>query len=167
MEEKGTSLIAAFDSLCTTNRIQMLKVLLTWLPPAAQGGFAVYIKFLELQYTFSLLRHTPRFCIAEGRRLSADPLSGDTAGTLELLDELLPFSSPAERARIENIKNMLQSMGRMKEMMEMMEMMKEMFPEGFGGDTGNPADILSGMADMSGADMSALFDLFGKEEPPK
>lgn len=164
MEEKGTSLIAAFDSLYTTNRIQMLKIFLTWLPPANQGGFAIYIKLMELQYTFSLLRRHPETRIAGSRRLSSDPLSGDTAGTIELLDELLPFSGPAERTQIESIKNMLQSMSKMKEMMEMMEMLKEMFPEGFGTDTGDPMDILSGMAGMSGADMSAVFDMFGKED---
>lgn len=37
MEEKGAGLIAAFDSLYTTNRIQMLKVLLTRLPPPARA----------------------------------------------------------------------------------------------------------------------------------
>lgn len=161
MEEKGKNLISAFDSLYTTNRIQMLKILLTWLPPERQGGFAVYIKLLELQYAFSLLRHPPGAGLAGGHRLSADPLSGDTAGTIELLDELLPFSGPAERAKIESIKSLLQNLGRMKEMMEMLDMLKEMFPEGFGGDTDNPMDLFSG---MSGMDLSAVMNLFGKED---
>lgn len=156
MEEKGAGLIAASDSLYTTNRIQMLKVLLTRLPTPSQGGFAIYIKFLELQYAISLLRQHPTTRFADARPLSADLFSGDTADTVELLDELLPFSGPAERTRIENMKNMLQSMGRIKEMMEMMEMMKEMFPEGFGGDADNPM--------MNGMDLSAMFDLFGKED---
>lgn len=164
MEEKGAGLIAAFDSLYTTNRIQMLKVLLTRLPTASQGRFAIYIKFLELQYAISLLRQHPTTRFAAGKPLSADLFSGDTADTVELLDELLPFSGPAERMRIENMKNMLQSMAKIKEMMEMMEMMKEMFPEGFGGDADNPMDILSGMAGMNGMDLSAMFDMFGKED---
>ena len=42
-------------------------------------------------------------------------------------------------------------------------MMKEMFPEGFGGDADNPMDVLSGMSGMNGMDLSAMFDLFGKE----
>lgn len=161
MEEKGTNLISAFDSLYTTNRIQMLKILLSWLPPERQGGFAVYIKLLELQYTFSLLRRHPGAGLTSGHRLSADPLSGDTADTIRLLDELLPFGGPAERARIEGMKNMLQSVSRMKEMMEMMDMLKEMFPEGFGGDADNPMELFSG---MSGMDLSAVMNLFGKED---
>lgn len=164
MEEKGRSLIEAFDSLFTTNKIQMLKILLSWLPPSQQGGLAIYIKFLELQYTFTLLRRHPETRFTGSKQLSADFFSGDNADTIELLDELLPFSSPGERTKIEGMKNMLQSMSKMKEMMEMMEMLKEMFPDGFGGDADNPMDLFSGMAGMSGMDMSAVFDMFGKEE---
>ncbi|MCM1187810.1 MAG: hypothetical protein NC541_00755 [bacterium] len=161
MEEKGTNLIASFDSMYTTDRIRMLKIILPWLPPSGQGGFAVYIKLLELQHTFFLLRRPLQERAACSRRLSSDLFSGDTAGTVELLDELLPFSGPSERSRIENLKGLLQNMGKMKEMMEMMEMMKELFPDGFGGNTGDPMEMLSGMAGM---DLSAVFDMFGKED---
>lgn len=160
MEEKGTSPVTAFDSIFTTNKIQMLKVLLAWIPPSQQNMFAVYIKFLELQHALTLLRR-PGTLFPNSRRLSADFFSGDNSDTIELLDELLPYSSQAEHLRIENMKNMLQNMGRIKEMMEMVEMMKEMFPDGFGGGEENPMggispmDILSGIAGM---DMSAAFD---------
>lgn len=156
MEEKGTSPVTTFDSRFTTNKIQMLKVLMAWLPPSQQGMLAVYIKFLELQHTFYLLRR-PEIHFAGSRHLSADFFSGDNSDTIELLDELLPYSSQAERYRIENMKNILQNIGRMKEVMEMAEMMKEMFPEGFGGGGENPMDILSGMAGMS--------DIFSTVQP--
>ena len=42
MEEQNSNAIAAFDSLFTTNQIQMLKILLPRLAPEHQGGFAVY-----------------------------------------------------------------------------------------------------------------------------
>ncbi len=155
MEEKGTSLVTAFDSRFTTNKIQMLKVLMSWIPSSQQGMLAVYIKFLELQYTLSLL-HRPEAPMPNTRHLSADFFSGDNSDTIELLDELLPYSSQADRSRIDGMKNMLQNMGKIKEMMEMAEMMKEMFPEGFGSGTDNPMDILSGMAGMSGMDMSSI-----------
>ena len=47
MEDTHSNTITAFDSLFTTSRIQMLKVLFSWLAPEQQGGFAVYIKLLE------------------------------------------------------------------------------------------------------------------------
>ena len=55
MEDQSSKIIAAFDSLFTTNRIQILKILLPRLAPEHQSGFAVYIKLLELQYTLSFL----------------------------------------------------------------------------------------------------------------
>lgn len=157
MEEPISKSIAAFDSLFTSNRIQMLKILLPWLAPSQQSGFAVYIKLLELQYTFSFLRrHSDVRLLGNRSGLSSDFFQGDSAGTIALLDELLPFSGPQERARIDGMKNMMANLKKMQEMMEMMQMVQEMFPEGAGG--GNPMDMFSGMSDM---DLSSLFQMFG------
>lgn len=157
MGKKDIETITAFDSLFTTNRIQMLKVLLPRLSPEAQGNFAVYIKFLELQYTMTFLQRRPPVpLIAHGKPLSGNIFQGDNTDTIELLDELLPFSGPEERTKIENLKNMLQNMSKMQEMMEMMQMMQELFPEGMGSDS--PMDMFAG---MGGADMSSIFQMFG------
>lgn len=157
MEEQASKAIAAFDSLFTTNRIQMLKILLSRLAPKQQSGFAVYIKLLELQYTLSILRRHPGArLLGDDRQLSADFLKGDNEDTIQLLDELLPFSSPGERSRIENMKNMIANFRKMQEMMEMMQMLQELFPEGMG--TDNPMDLFSNMSDM---DMSSIFQMFG------
>jgi len=170
MEEQGSKTIAAFDSLFTTNRIQILKILLPRLAPEQQCGFAVYIKLLELQYTLTFLRNRPSARLfGDGKRLSANFFQGDNSDTMELLDELLPFSSPEGRAKIENMKNMLNSMKKMQEMMEMIQMMQELFPEGTGGD--NPMDFftgmsgMSGMPDMSNMDISSLLQMFGNDTP--
>ena len=83
MEEQGSKTIAAFDSLFTTNKIQMLKILLPRLVPEQQGGFAIYIKLLELRYTFSFLRRHPGMQLFGGReRLSADFFQEDNEDTL-------------------------------------------------------------------------------------
>jgi len=147
----------------------MLKILLPHLAPQQQMRFAVYIKLLELQYTFTLLRKIPAGPLfGDYRQLSADFLRGDNSDTIALLDELLPFSGPEGRARIEGMKNMLAGMKKMQEMMEMIQMMQELFPEGMGGD--NPMDFFSGMSGMPGMngmagmpdmDLSTLFQMFG------
>lgn len=167
-KRKEPDAIAAFDSLFTTNRIQMLKVLLPRLSPEAQGNFAVYIKFLELQYTMGFLQRHPSISLTgSGKQLSGSLFQGDNADTIELLDELLPFSGPEERTKLEGMRNMLQNMGKMQEMMEMMQMLQEMFPEVMGGAGGmgteNPMDILSGMA---GSDMASIFQMFGSGSAP-
>lgn len=157
MDEQTSKTITAFDSLFTTNRIQMLKILLPWLAPGQQSGFAVYIKLLELQYTLTFLRrHPDTRLLGNGKQLSADFFQGDNEDTLKLLDELLPFSSQEDRSRIENMKSMMANFRKMQEMMDMMKMMQELFPEGMG--TDNPMDMFSGMSDSG---LSSLFQMFG------
>lgn len=157
MDEQTSKTITAFDSLFTTNRIQMLKILLPWLAPGQQGGFAVYIKLLELQYTLGFLRrHPDTRLLGNGKQLSADFFQGDNEDTLRLLDELLPFSSQEDRSRIENMKSMIANFRKMQEMMDMMKMIQELFPEGMG--TDNPMDMFSGMSDSG---LSSLFQMFG------
>lgn len=159
MESQNTQAIAAFDSLFTSNHIQMLKILLFRLSPEAQGSFALYIKFLELQYTFSYLQKHPAGPFpGPGKQLSGSLFQGDNADTIELLDELMPFSGPEERSKLESMKGLLQNMGKLKETMELVQMMQEMFPEGAEGD--NPLSMLSG---MTGSNLSSLFEMFGKD----
>lgn len=157
MEEKGKETTAAFDALLTTNHIQMLKVLLSYLPAGQQGALAVYIKFSELQYALEFLRRPARQPLFRGRPpiltgrtpFFLDPFSGDTGGILSLLEELLPFSSPGEREKIQNIQNLLASLGNIREMMEMMETMKDFFP-----------DAAEGAGGMDPAAMADLFQMF-------
>ena len=183
MEDKGRETITTFDTLLTTNHIQMMKVFLSYLAPEQQGGLAVFIKFSELQYALQLMQRSPRQPIIRSHRtiLSAQSLfdgsllRGDNSGILELLEELMPFGGPEERARLRSVRNLLTSMSRMREMMEMMEMMKELFPEGMGsgedGGFGNFANMfsdMSGMGNMTGmsgmadtaSGMSGMADMF-------
>lgn len=161
MDEKGKETIAAFDRRLTNNHIQMMKVFLSYLPPEQQGGLAVYIKLSELQYAMQLARQSPYRPIFEGRRtvlslnslLDGSLLENNQDGVLELLDELLPFSSSRERVQIQSVKNLLTSFSRMREMMTMMDMMKELFPEGMNGE-GGFGDMFAGMAGMG--DMTGM-----------
>jgi len=193
MEDTGNSIIAAFDSLFTTNKIQMLKILLPRLSPSSQGSFAVYIKFLELRHAMRFARSHTRIMPERGKPLSFNLSDTDHTDTIQLLDELLPFSSGDERKKIEGFKNLLNNMSRIREMMDMIQMMQELFPEGFsfggsenggensdGDESGdgegsgnnngggmNPFDILSGLSGMTGmgdTDLSALFEMFGGKQ---
>lgn len=153
MENCGTSIVNAFDSLFTNNKIQMLKILISHLPSENQGALAVYIKFMELQHTLTFLQHHPGVQLfGNTSELSFDFFSGDNTGTVTLLEELLPFSGPEEQNKIRGMIQMMQNMKQMREMMEMIQMMQEMFPEGMGsGDgEGSPMDMFSAMSSMMG-----------------
>lgn len=141
MDERGQDKVVAFDTLFTTNHIQMLKVLLTYLDPATQKSIAVYIKWMELQYTLSFFRRYPGASI---RGLPKEE-SFDAA---RLCDEMLPYCAPREKEQLQSMKNMLQNLSNAQEMMEMMQMMKELFPEGENPFQGDAADILSGLSGM-------------------
>lgn len=139
MEENELGSITAFDSLFTTNRIQMMKVLLPYLKPEQQGALAVCIKIMELNYTLTFFKNHPH---TTPFRL---PQKSDTS---KLWDEILPFCGPEERSKVENMKNMMQSMNQMKEMMETMQMMQEMFPEGM---------------DLENMDLSSIMEMMGNQ----
>ena len=144
----------------------MMKVVLSYLAPEQQNGLAVYIKFSELQYALRLLQNTPRQPIIRGYRTILSPqslldgsfLQRDNSDILELLDELMPFGGPQERARLQNIRNLLTSISQMRQMMDMMEMMRELFPEGMGsGDSGDFSSFASMFSDMAGMnDMTGM-----------
>ena len=51
--------VLAFDTIFTNNHIKMLKVLLSYFDPAIQKTLAIYIKFLELNYTMEYFRRHP------------------------------------------------------------------------------------------------------------
>lgn len=170
MDEKGKETISAFDTLLTTNHIQMLKVFLSYLPPEQQISLAVYIKFSELQYTMQLMRQSPGRPIYRGHRtvlslnslMDGSLLHRDREGVIELLDELLPYSDFRERARIQEFKNMLSSMGQIREMMDMMDMMKEMFPEGMGSgdDSNGMGNMFAGMSGMDPEMFAQFMQMF-------
>lgn len=144
MNEKEQDKILAFDTLFTNNQIQMYKILLSYLPSSTQKQFAIYIKFMELQYTISFFQNHP---LAVLKKLSCE----EPVNTGKIIDELLPFCDMSQRNKLNQLKGMLQNFENMQEMMETVQMMKELFPEGMG--NGNNAD--------GGIDMSQLFSMFG------
>ncbi|MBO4981170.1 MAG: hypothetical protein J6C84_04660 [Lachnospiraceae bacterium] len=148
MVEKDTDKVTAFDTLFTTNRIQMYKILLSYLPASFQKTMAVYIKFSELIYTISFFRDHPKAMLA-------GPCTGapdDTGDFSRLCEELVPYLTPREQEHMRQMKATLQNFKNMQDMMEMMHIIKEMFPEGEG-IGGTPADILSAMGSIPGMDM--------------
>lgn len=120
-EPEKSDTISAFDTLFTNNQIQIYKVLLPYFEPPIQKNMAIYIKYMEFQYTQAYFRQHP----------VAFPRDGKTADTAQMYKEILPFCSLAERSQLEKIVEMTSNMKHMQEMMETINMMKELFPEGF------------------------------------
>ncbi len=126
MEQEKKDKILVFDTLFTTNHIQMLKILLCYMDTKTRNTMAVYIKLLELQYTLKLLQNT------------ALPLGGlpyeESLNATKLCEEMMPFCSPPEQEKLQNIKNMYKNFENMQEMMQMMDILKDIMPD-------NPAEM--------------------------
>lgn len=150
MAENKQDGIAIFDTLFTNNHICMMKLMLPLLPPSLQKWFALYIKYMELQYTFQYFSRHPLGLIG------ADS-SGSASGPHTILENMLPYCTAKERQNLTQIQNMIQTMQSMKDMMEMMDNMKELFPEGFAGasdgmDISQMAEIFSSFGGFNSSD---------------
>ena len=122
-KKDDASNVMAFDALYTTNQIQKLKVLLPYIEPSMQKHLAVYIKYMELQYTIQLTKkHTATLC---GCGLS-QPEKTDLK---KLCKELCLYSTPEEIRQLEQIQNMLQTFETIQEMSQTMSAMQEIFPD--------------------------------------
>lgn len=154
--------VTAFDALFTNNQIQKLKILISYVDIPMQRQLAVYIKFLELQYTMELFRRSP------GLSVSPSPRE-DSLDPAKLCQEIIPYSSPGERSQLNQLASMLQAMSHYQEMMETVKMFQEMFPEGmsFPGSQGADCDGANGASDGFGPGMMAagMSGLFGENMP--
>ena len=113
---------AAFDTLFTNNRIQILKTLAYYIDPHLLKGLAVYIKFLELQYTLALFRKHPETA------LHSFPLSSDGSSLAgELCSDLMPLCDETQKASLQQVTQMLDNIHNFQEMMDMAKSMHAPF----------------------------------------
>ena len=136
MDDKRIDKAAAFDTLFTSNRIQILKILAYYMDPRLLKGLAVYIKMSELQYTLTLFRRHPEtsLCIA--------PSSANEETATELCNDLMPLCDETQQSALRQI----------TQMMEMVQTMQELFPEGFSDLSGMDPSMLSGLFSTAKSD---------------
>lgn len=157
-KEETMDKVTAFDALFTNNQIQKLKILISYVDIPMQRQLAVYIKFLELQYTMELFRRSPQLSVFPSPR-------EDSLDPAKLCQEIIPYSSPSEQSQLNQLVSMLQAMSHYQEMMETVKMFQEMFPEGMSfpgskmSDDGGNGETSEGGSnpDMMAAGMSSLF----------
>lgn len=136
--QKDADKVLAFDTLFTTNHIKMLKILLFYFDSSTQKMLAVFIRFLELQYTISYFqKHTAAF---PGKSQNEPDMQ-------ELCRKLRPYCAPDEQKKLNQILQMQQSMESFRQISQTMEMVKELFPDGmpgFGGSGDTEGDTSQG-----------------------
>jgi hypothetical protein len=169
--------VMAFDALYTTNQIQKMKVLLPYIEPSMQKHMAVYIKYMELQYTINHSKEHP-FQICSQRAQPPD-LS-------KLCKELSLYSSPEEQRQLKQLENMVQTFKTVQEVSQTYETMKEIFPDmadnfdlgaafdsqsgtgspGTSGDGSNragiPSSVMDIMMNMLTPEQKTMYEMFQK-----
>lgn len=146
MDSNESSKVIAFDTLFSTNHIQMLKVLLPYMDNQMQKSMAVYIKFLELNYTLDFYKKHP-FPICGCMEKETKP------DLLKICTELIPYCTEAEKKQMEQIKGIFQSMEMYREMSKTMEMLKDVMP-----DMGDMSNLFSGFGQTSSETSSSSND---------
>ncbi len=122
MDSNERSKVIAFDTLFCTNHIQMLKIILSYMDNKTQKSMAVYIKFLELNYTIEFLKKHPySLCGCMEKESSPD--------IFKMCSELLPYCTENEKKQIEQIRSIFQGMEMYKEMSKTMDLMKDFMPD--------------------------------------
>lgn len=122
MDSNERSKVIAFDTLFCTNHIQMLKVILPYMDNQTQKSLAIYIKFLELNYTIDYFKKHPYpLCGCMEKESSHD--------IFKMCTELLPYCTENEKKQIEQIRNVFQGMEMYKEMSKTMDVMKDFMPD--------------------------------------
>ena len=137
MEKQGPDSIQAFDTLYTTNQIQILKLLLPFCPPQTQRSLAVLIRLLELNYTIGFVRSHP-----EAFHAPPDPLS-----FTDLCAKVRGFCPPDLQAMLDQLISFQNAM----QMYEQIKPLLELFAEQ-GADSGFPRDTDDGSPQGVGQD---------------
>ena len=143
MDFSDKDIVAAFDTLFTTNQIQKLKVFMSFLDNRWQKHLAVYIKYLELQHTISFCKkHHSNFYDGCQHEKNGDFSS--------LISALIPYSDDKDRKLLEQFAGMIKTMEMFKQLAPMMDMMKSVMPDmgENGGMFGNISNLLGGLGSM-------------------
>lgn len=129
MEKKPPLVMTPFDESLTNDFLQLIKIILPYLPEHLQRMAGIYVKLAELMNAFYCFQ-PPYYHIRRGRLWNQEKDPGS------MFEAVAPYLSPENREMFDSFSGVWQ----------MMEMMKEM---GFG-DPANMADFMGvqNMADM-------------------
>ena len=142
--------ICAFDTLYTNQQIQMLKLAMPLLPSVYRSFLAIYIKFLELQYTMQTAK---QICF------STDGNHDNTSMNISTLDQyfcnIMPYVSDEEKGKIQKIKNMFQTMEQFKQMQPILDMMTQA-----NNDSSSDTDQMDILKSFLSEEQLFMFDMF-------
>lgn len=112
MDSRRTPPKTPFDNLVCSTQLDMLKLILPFMPPASQSHFALYIKFQELQETIRFFKHFPEGLSSHDGRETRDE-------NPDFLSIVRPYLPEENLEMIDNISNMMNMMEMVRQMQAM------------------------------------------------
>ena len=151
--------IVAFDTLYTTNHMQMLKLLSPYLDVESRHKLAMFIKWQELIYTMNFMHHYS--CSGGNCPGKKEP---DISSLIPLLS---PYCSEREKSMLTQFSQMQGMMNTYKDMAQYLPLIQEMmgnfsaeqppFGSGSGGGSGAMMDMLKTMLSPEQQDLFSMF----------
>lgn len=154
--------IIAFDTLYTTNHLQMLKLLLPYLDMDNQHRLAMYIKWQELMYTISFGK---RYLDSACKTRYSPKKELDISGLLPLL---FPYCSEEEKNTLSQFSQMQNMMKTWQDVAQYLPMIQEMmgtFSSMTGNSPGNTGSceqdgMMEMLKNMMSPQQQSMFSLF-------
>ncbi len=144
MTNHETDSITAFDTLYTTNHLQMLKILLPHLQEDMQPHIAVYIKLNEflfaLRFSKEVRNHTSLGCSKKETDIQA------------IINEISPYLSGNEKNMLKQLADVKDNMEKFQQISQMMQMMDGM--------SDSPESMLQGFLSE---EQMAMFKMFQED----
>ncbi len=112
MDSRRTPPKTPFDNLVCSTQLDMLKLILPFMPPTSQSHFALYIKFQELQETIRFFKHFPEGLSSHDGRETRDE-------NPDFLSIVRPYLPEENLEMIDNISNMMNMMEMVRQMQAM------------------------------------------------
>lgn len=134
--------ITAFDTLYTSNQMQMLKIVLPFMSENIQRFIAIYIKLNELLIALRFSNSLKdSYCYTK-----------QEPDMTNMLKYLSPYLSDSEREMMNQFASMQENMEQFKQMSAMMQMMNDM--------GASPESALEGFLSE---EQMAMFKMFGED----
>ncbi|MGL5259133.1 MAG: hypothetical protein ACRC7V_03400 [Lachnospiraceae bacterium] len=149
MNNESLDAILTFDTLYTTNHIQILKLLLPFVEKKQKNDLAVYIKFLEFQYT---LEYSKKHPILDGEKTKKEV----TKNTIkELLKIIKPYCTKEELSMMTQLNDMMSALDMYEEISAYLPMLQQF--NSMSDSNSNPEDMLKNLLTPEQVSMFELF----------
>lgn len=149
--------VLAFDHFYTTNHIQILKSLIPFMEGERSGMLPVVIKYMELQYTLTLIHKGSRpmedagiSACSKGQNEKEAKDPGDNME--QIYNAVHRYLAPDEEQKFSQLLSAVRTMKSMREMQQLLELLQSMNPD---------ADAGSGNG-LGGIDINELMQMFNQ-----